>query len=107
MTETFYGHQNDRNKINDAVAVCATCPVVQQCQQYAIANEEEFGVWGGLTPEQRRANITHVVKRAAHVSCGTPSGYVKGCRCDACREAHTIAVRDYRQRTRTVQHRGL
>ena len=33
--------------------VCAACPVRTDCLDYAIANGEELGVWGGLTPDQR------------------------------------------------------
>lgn len=42
---------------NAAVAkqVCASCPVSQQCLDYAIANDEPHGIWGGLSDRQRRA----------------------------------------------------
>jgi hypothetical protein len=100
MLPTFYANPNNKQMMDNAVAVCFTCPVVMECQQYALANNEEYGVWGGMTPEQRRVNMTPKPKRAAVVSCGTSSGYVKGCRCDQCRHAHTAAVREYRQRQR-------
>ena len=38
----------------DAKAVCATCPVTTQCLQYALGNVEMFGIWGGLTEQERR-----------------------------------------------------
>jgi WhiB family transcriptional regulator, redox-sensing transcriptional regulator len=34
--------------------VCAQCPVSAQCLDYAISTGQRFGVWGGLTPEERR-----------------------------------------------------
>lgn len=37
-----------------AKAVCRSCPVVAACAAYAIKTREPFGVWGGLTPEERR-----------------------------------------------------
>jgi len=40
---------------NPARAVCATCPVKQQCAEYGIANPGLDGVWGGLSHRQRRA----------------------------------------------------
>lgn len=40
--------------IKDAVAVCAACPVREDCLCYALRNEERFGVWGGLSPQQRQ-----------------------------------------------------
>lgn len=32
---------------------CAACPVRQRCLDYAIANDERFGIWGGITPPAR------------------------------------------------------
>jgi WhiB family transcriptional regulator, redox-sensing transcriptional regulator len=37
-----------------AKKICAACDVKAQCLKYAIDNNEEHGVWGGLTPQQRR-----------------------------------------------------
>jgi WhiB family redox-sensing transcriptional regulator len=35
--------------------MCSTCPVRSECLEYAIAAEERWGVWGGLTaPERER-----------------------------------------------------
>lgn len=38
-----------------AKAVCATCPVKQQCLQFALEVNERFGVWGGKTERERAA----------------------------------------------------
>ncbi len=38
-----------------AKSVCATCTVRQQCLDHALANNERYGVWGGLTDVERRA----------------------------------------------------
>lgn len=43
-----------RKKEIAAIAVCNTCPVLQQCRDHALKVPEMFGVWGGLTEEQRR-----------------------------------------------------
>lgn len=37
-----------------AKAVCQRCPVIEQCRQHALATREPYGVWGGLTEEERR-----------------------------------------------------
>ncbi|MFD4029758.1 WhiB family transcriptional regulator [Streptomyces sp. NPDC058637] len=39
----------------DAKAVCATCPVREQCLEWALENGQESGVWGGLGEGERRA----------------------------------------------------
>lgn len=36
-----------------AKSVCRSCPVRTDCLDYAIANDERFGVWGGLSVEER------------------------------------------------------
>ncbi|HEV2785080.1 MAG TPA: WhiB family transcriptional regulator [Solirubrobacteraceae bacterium] len=37
-----------------AVRVCEHCDVRTACLQYALDNQIEFGIWGGLTERQRR-----------------------------------------------------
>lgn len=37
-----------------AKAVCADCPVRAERLDYSVADGDEFGVWGGLTEEERR-----------------------------------------------------
>lgn len=37
-----------------AKKVCARCPVTGACLTWALANDEKWGVWGGLTAEERR-----------------------------------------------------
>lgn len=47
---------DDGDTASTAVAkqVCRTCPVMQQCAEYAIPRADEWGVWGGLTAKERR-----------------------------------------------------
>ncbi len=37
-----------------AIRMCERCPVREECLDYAISNEIEFGIWGGTTERQRR-----------------------------------------------------
>jgi WhiB family transcriptional regulator, redox-sensing transcriptional regulator len=37
-----------------AIRICGACPVREDCLRYAIDNEIEFGIWGGMTERQRR-----------------------------------------------------
>jgi WhiB family redox-sensing transcriptional regulator len=41
-----------------AKAVCSNCPVIQSCLRWAIAAREPYGVWGGLSAEEREALLT-------------------------------------------------
>jgi WhiB family redox-sensing transcriptional regulator len=38
-----------------AKAICGGCPIRERCLEYALAEEIEFGVWGGLTATERAA----------------------------------------------------
>lgn len=38
-----------------AKAICASCPVAAPCREFALATNQEYGVWGGLDEEERRA----------------------------------------------------
>ena len=38
----------------DAKRVCAGCPVRAECLEYALAGDERFGIWGGLSERERR-----------------------------------------------------
>ena len=40
-----------------AKAICARCPVRDACLAYALDTGEAFGVWGGLTEDERRAML--------------------------------------------------
>lgn len=42
-----------RRRDEAAKAICATCPVLQQCREHALAVQEPYGVWGGLTEDER------------------------------------------------------
>ena len=42
-----------RKRDEAAVKVCATCPVLQECRNHGLSVREPYGVWGGLTEEDR------------------------------------------------------
>lgn len=39
-------------EVTSAKAICVTCPVRKEC--LSAGRDEEFGIWGGLTAEERR-----------------------------------------------------
>ena len=50
------GHESiQRSATLEAKMVCRSCPFRLACGAYAIAAQEPYGIWGGTTPEERRA----------------------------------------------------
>lgn len=51
--EAFFPEKG--GSVAEAKRVCARCPVQAACLDYALRNNERFGVWGGTSePERRR-----------------------------------------------------
>ncbi|MEY5145006.1 MAG: hypothetical protein RL745_373 [Actinomycetota bacterium] len=48
-------------QIEQAKAICRTCPVIDECLQWALDAGEEAGVWGGTSEDERR-----LLKRRAY-----------------------------------------
>ena len=40
-----------------AKSICASCPVRLECLEYSLTVPELYGIWGGLTEQERRALI--------------------------------------------------
>lgn len=41
--------------VKQAKKACKGCPIIMQCAEYAVKFNEEYGVWGGLSPMDRKA----------------------------------------------------
>lgn len=46
-----------RRRIVAAKEICSRCVVIEQCRKYSIDNNEPYGVWGGLSEDERREEI--------------------------------------------------
>jgi len=46
-----------RKRISAAKAVCKACPVVRQCLDHALETREPYGVWGGLSEDERAERL--------------------------------------------------
>jgi hypothetical protein len=44
-------------RIATAKALCADCPMQAKCLQFALEEKIEFGIYGGVTPEERKAML--------------------------------------------------
>jgi WhiB family redox-sensing transcriptional regulator len=47
-----------------AKAVCARCPVLEQCRSHALRAREPYGVWGGMTEHERKLRLRGVAEVA-------------------------------------------
>lgn len=43
------------DQADEAKRVCASCEVREPCLEYALDTNQDAGVWGGLTEDERRA----------------------------------------------------
>lgn len=50
--EAFFPEKGGSTR--DAKKICASCEVRSQCLEYALENDERFGIWGGLSERERR-----------------------------------------------------
>ncbi|MFI8266495.1 MULTISPECIES: WhiB family transcriptional regulator [unclassified Streptomyces] len=76
----FYHPAGERGEERDdrdeaAKRVCAVCPVREACLDHALRTREPFGVWGGLTEEERRALPEQTGRRTARARAGAGAGH--------------------------------
>jgi WhiB family transcriptional regulator, redox-sensing transcriptional regulator len=50
--EAFFPEKGGSTR--DAKKVCSACTVRSECLEYALGNDERFGIWGGLSERERR-----------------------------------------------------
>ena len=50
--ESFFPEKGGSTR--DAKRICTSCDVRGECLEYALNNDERFGIWGGLSERERR-----------------------------------------------------
>jgi WhiB family transcriptional regulator, redox-sensing transcriptional regulator len=50
--EAFFPEKGGSTR--EAKRVCSSCEVRAECLEYALENDERFGIWGGLSERERR-----------------------------------------------------
>jgi WhiB family transcriptional regulator, redox-sensing transcriptional regulator len=50
--DTFFPEKGGSTR--EAKRICAECEVRDACLEYALDNDERFGIWGGLSERERR-----------------------------------------------------
>ena len=51
--EAFFPDKGDSTQ--EAKRICLGCEVRAECLEYALASDERFGIWGGMSALERRA----------------------------------------------------
>lgn len=92
--ELWFPNPADEEGRKAAIRVCRTCPVIQQCRDWALDSRQDAGIWGGLDERERRALLRRQgrIRRQA-ARCGTRPGYKKHHRdgtpvCERCQIAN-------------------
>jgi hypothetical protein len=44
----------DTGEAAEGKRICRKCPVQSECLDYALANNEQYGIWGGMSLKERR-----------------------------------------------------
>ena len=50
--EAFFPEKGGSTR--EAKKICTGCEVRSECLEYALSNDERFGIWGGLSERERR-----------------------------------------------------
>lgn len=63
--EAFFPEKGESSQ--EAKRVCASgCPIRDFCLEFALTNNEQYGIWGGLSASERRRLVQRLQgKRAA------------------------------------------
>ena len=61
-TSAFYPADGERGvsrRVREAKAkaICSRCPVIAECLRWAIATNEPWGLWGGMSSEERAQSV--------------------------------------------------
>ena len=91
-------------QLPDAIAICQTCPVIEDCRRWAHETRIDYGVFGGVLihqgvvvdkhPNAARPNAGRKQSPIVH---GTNSGYKKELRrgippCRPCQQANRVVM---------------
>jgi WhiB family redox-sensing transcriptional regulator len=76
--------------------VCAACPVWNECKEYCDKGDEFWGLWGGLSPQDRKRKefLQHGSLESVRSGCGcatcksSPDSYPNSCKLEDIPKAH-------------------
>lgn len=56
--DIFFPQRGQHYRVNEAVAACMVCPVMDQCDDYQKRTGSEYGVWAGALHTRKEATKT-------------------------------------------------
>lgn len=61
-SEIFFAEEgNWHAKHAEAIELCSKCTVYKDCLRFATENNIGYGIWGGLTPKQRKRSRLEII----------------------------------------------
>ena len=54
-----------RRRAENAKQFCMRCPVLELCRERSLMAREPFGVWGGLSEDERHAMLSTRLRQAS------------------------------------------
>ena len=76
--DLFFGGDNKlpmaKDDVDEARQWCVRCPVARDCLIYSFQNAEKYGIWAGLTVEERkrtRESTSSLTEALEHFDDGT------------------------------------
>ena len=52
--DLWFPDKGDNVSSRVAKQICAECPVLSTCRQYSLDTRQGYGIWGGLSADDRR-----------------------------------------------------
>jgi hypothetical protein len=78
QTDPEIFHPKKGVSVREGKSMCAVCPVVETCLAYALANDEDTGIWGGMAAAERRKLKTAAKPRRLLTHCKNNHEYTEG-----------------------------
>ena len=66
--DLWFAERGEEERRQEALDICATCPVRAACLAYVLSMPPQSGIWGGTTEDQRARD-----RRRAAARCGRAS----------------------------------
>lgn len=104
--ELFFPGKGELSKSKTAKQLCFTCPVRLQCLEWALANDERWGVWGGTTGYERSSLRDKRVRRPGMCGNGHELAVVGCNERGHCRQCRVDSQRRYDRKRRRVRARA-